>query len=318
MRLMTKFSLIYILVFGLGLAATGYLFYGKLHQNAREQVLNNAEILMETALAVRSYTNDQVKPTIEQILGSAPPSGSTPTASDVFRVICAEHGLLAKDTGFHPQTVPAFSAAEMFSFLRKKYPEYSYKEAATNPTNPRNRAVDWEEDILKVFKDQPNMKSFDGTRMTPFGPSLFLARPMRAGKSCMECHSVPSAAPPSMLKLYGNSNGFGWKENDIIAAQIISVPLSLPVKMARNAFHHVLVSLGIVAVLTLIILNLVLYFTVIRPVRHVALRADEISKGDMSVAELPVPGRDEISVLAAAFNRMNRSLVMAMKMLEKP
>ena len=35
----------------------------------------------------------------------------------------------------------------------KKYPDYSYKEAALNPTNPRNRAVDWESDIVNTFRN---------------------------------------------------------------------------------------------------------------------------------------------------------------------
>jgi len=37
----------------------------------------------------------------------------------------------------------------------------------------------------------------------------------------------------------------------------------------------------------------------------------------MDVPELPVKGRDEVSILAASFNRMHRSLAAAMKMLEK-
>jgi protein-histidine pros-kinase len=37
----------------------------------------------------------------------------------------------------------------------------------------------------------------------------------------------------------------------------------------------------------------------------------------MDIPELPVQGRDEISILAAAFNRMHRSLAAAMKMLDR-
>jgi protein-histidine pros-kinase len=45
--------------------------------------------------------------------------------------------------------------------------------------------------------------------------------------------------------------------------------------------------------------------------------ADEISQGNLETPELPVPGKDEISILAASFNRMRRSLVTAIKMLEE-
>ena len=61
--------------------------------------------------------------------------------------------------------------------------------------------------------------------------------------------------------------------------------------------------------MTLLVLDLVLYFTVVRPVSRFARRADEISKGQMDVPELPVQGHDEISILAASFNRMHRRCV---------
>ena len=217
---------------------------------------------------------------------------------------------------FRPETVPAFAATELFAQLRKSYPDYFYKEASPNPTNPRNRALDWEEDVIKAFKNRPDLKVFDGERDTPLGRSLFLARPMRAPKACLECHSVPSAAPPEMLKLYGSSNGFNWGENEIIAAQIVSVPVSLPIQMANEAFRRLLLSLVLVGVATLVVLDLLLYATVIRPVSLFARRADDISKGQLDVPELAVRGKDEISVLAAAFNRMHRSVTTAMRMLE--
>ena len=365
MRLLAKFSLVYVIVFGLGLGAAGFLFYRELQQNAREQVLHQARIIMETALAMRSYTTEQIRPAFndtnqreDALMGSfhdlcarraalkaayekklaaeraaarrAAREGSSTGAEglaltatalrddpfpDPFREACAR-----KETPkrvFRPQIVPAFSATEMFGYLGKKYPEYTYKEATLNPTNPRDRAVDWEEDIIKAFRNQPDMANFNGQRMTPFGQSLYLARPLRAGKSCLECHSVPSAAPPEMVALYGTANGFGWKENEIIAAQIVSVPVSVPVEMADRAFRRLLASLVGVASFTLVLLNLVLFLTVIRPVSRFAAMADEISKGNMDVPELPVKGGDEISVLAAAFNRMHRSLSAAMKMLDK-
>jgi protein-histidine pros-kinase len=31
-----------------------------------------------------------------------------------------------------------------------------------------------------------------------------------------------------MIAIYGTNNGFGWKENEIVGAQIVSVPMSVP------------------------------------------------------------------------------------------
>jgi protein-histidine pros-kinase len=367
MRLLAKFSVVYVVVFGLGIGAAGYLFYGQLQRNAREQVLHEARVMMETALAMRSYTVDHVKPALneadqredlvsanytelcakraavraaqekkaaqerallEKALrekaalepGQKPVISLTATAPhedqapDPLKEICSRKG--PNKRVFRPQTVPAFSATEMFGYLGKKYPEYMYKEATLNPTNPRDRAVDWEEDIIKAFRNRPDLAAFDGERLTPFGKSLYLARPMRAGKACLECHSTPAAAPIEMVSLYGTANGFGWKENEIIAAQIVSVPVAVPAAMADRAFKALVTSLVAVASVTLVLLNLVLYLTVIRPVSRFAAMADEISKGNMDVPELAVKGSDEISILAAAFNRMHRSLAAAMKMLD--
>jgi len=313
MRLLAKFSLIFVIVFGVGLGLAAYLFNGLLQKTAREEVHDQAELMMDTALAMRSYTQEQVKPALEE---SAKGRGQELSQDDVFREICARKGYGAVKRVFRPQGVPAYSATELFSYLKKKYPEYTYKEAALNPTNPRDRAVDWEEDIIKKFKNHSDMPPFDGERMTPFGRSLYLARPMRAPKPCLQCHSTPAEAPPEMVQLYGPGNGFGWTEGDVIAAQIVSVPASLPIQKADRAFRQLIVSLAAVGLITLLVLDVLLYFTVIRPVSLLAARADDISKGQMDMPELPVRGRDEISVLATAFNRMHRSLATAMKMLE--
>jgi protein-histidine pros-kinase len=291
MKLLAKFSLIFTIVFGLGLAGAGYVFYDMLQRNAREQVLYQAHLMMDSAMATRSYTTERIKP------------------------VLAAH----KDGVFRPESVPAFAATEIFEGLRKNYPSYSYKEATLNPTNPRDKAVDWEEDIIRIFRGRAvtDKTPFEGERMTPTGKSVYLASPLRAGKSCLDCHSTPEAAPPEMIKLYGSNNGFGWKQDEVIGAQIVSVPAKLAEDMADRAFRQLMISLGVVGGMTLLVLNLVLVVTVVRPVRRFAIAADQISTGQMEVPELPVRGKDEISMLAAAFNRMHRSLAAAMRMLDE-
>ena len=73
----------------------------------------------------------------------------------------------------------------------------------------------------------------------------------------------------------------------------------------------------LIAIVTLLVLNLALHFAVIRPVRRFSVMADEISKGNLDLPELPAGGKDEISILAGSFNRMYRSLSKAIKMLNR-
>ena len=148
MRLLAKFSLIFAVVFGLGLAAAALLFHDSLQRSAREQVLHEAQIMMETALAMRNYTTEQIRPAMNEI---SQPYDSQ--AVDPISRICAREAA-AKRT-FRPQTVPAFAATEIFNYLRKKYPDYNYKEASLNPTNPRNRVVDWEEERRQSVVGEP-------------------------------------------------------------------------------------------------------------------------------------------------------------------
>ena len=289
MRLLIKFNAIFTLVFAAGMSIAGFLTYRRLQADARSEVLDQARLMMEAMLSVRNYTNLQLKPLLEPVE--------------------------SREKEFLPQTVPAFAATEDFNYLRKRFPDYSYKEASLNPTNPRDRAVDWEADIITSFRNSPQLRELDGERAAATGPSLFYAQPIRADAPCMPCHSQPERAPAAMVALYGPSNGFGWKQGEVVAAQIISIPMAIPLNMASDDFRQVLIDLAVVFVVSLIVLNVAVYFMIARPVGLLSRMADQISLGRQDVPELPVRGRDEIAQLAGSFNRMRRSLATAMKML---
>jgi len=212
--------------------------------------------------------------------------------------------------------VPAYAATESFNYLRAKYPEYSYKEATLNPTNPRDRPADWESDIIRYFRDNPNIKRKVASRETVNGTSWYLAQPLVAGPPCLECHSTAAAAPPAMVAMYGSNNGFGWQLNEVVGAQIVSVPASLPVRMADSAFRNLLFDMCLVALITLIAVDLALIMIVVRPVSQLSAMADRISRGELDDAQLPIHGKDEIAGLAGSFDRMRISMAKAMKMLE--
>jgi HAMP domain-containing protein len=290
MRLLVKFNLILILVFGSGMAAAAYFARDFLEQTAHEQVLQQARLMMGSASAMRTYTSKQVGPLLQQ----------HQTQVNTFLA----------------QTVPAYAATEAFNYLHGDYPDYMYKEATLNPTNLRDRAVDWESDVIQIFRTHPEQKEFSGERDTPSGRALFLAKPIVAGGPCLECHNTWRQAPVALVRIYGKNNGFDWKMGDTVGAQIISVPMSVPLGIADRAFRSLMFSLVGVSLATLLLLDLAIVLIVIRPVTRLSKAADQISKGDLSVPELEVKGADEISQLAQSFNRMYLSLVKAIRMLE--
>ena len=185
-----------------------------------------------------------------------------------------------------------------------------------NPTNPRDRALDWEADVILTFRNFNDRKESTNIRDTPDGKMLWLARPLRSPQPCLECHSTPDVAPASLIATYGRNNGFGWKADEVVAAQIVQVPMRVSEEIAAKAFRSLMTYLGLVGLVTLVMLNVALQAFVVRPVARLSRLADRISKGDLETTELPLKGRDEIAELAASFNRMKLSLAKALKMLE--
>jgi protein-histidine pros-kinase len=290
MKLLAKFNLIFLCAFGVGLVVASLLAQRFLQESAKHEIEERARLMMQATLAMRDYTTQEIKPLL------------------IHRARVSDQ--------FLPQTVPAFAATDIFHRLQLQNPEYSYKEATLNPSNLRDRATDWEADIVNRFRSHPSEKQAVGERDTPNGRSLYMARPITINDvACLECHDTARHAPRAVVDQYGPDNGFGWKLHETVGAQIVSVPESVVIKSADHALTGLIVNLVVLSAFTLIVLDLLLIVTVVRPVSRLARTADEISKGRLTVDELPVRGRDEISVLAASFNRMLRSLQRAMKLL---
>ena len=78
-----------------------------------------------------------------------------------------------------------------------------------------------------------------------------------------------------------------------------------------------MLSLLVVFLIIWLMLNVLLHFVVIRPIRQMATKADTISKGNIDVPEFDVKGKDEVASMAMSFNRMHRSLASAFKLLKQ-
>jgi HAMP domain-containing protein len=189
------------------------------------------------------------------------------------------------------------------------------REAALNPTNLDDRATDFEADLITYFRNNPGETQRDGTRPTATGPVLYFATPIIAASGCLSCHSDASLAPRAQVKHYGNDHGFGWKANDVVGAQIVSVPMSVAIEKANEGFRTLLISLGAVFLLTIILIDVAMYLIVIRPLCRVSRNADIISKGEIDLPPLQIKGKDEIAEVTASFNRMHTSLLKAFEML---
>jgi protein-histidine pros-kinase len=289
MGLRAKFNLVMLAAFAAGFAVAAVVLYRVAVDNARAQVLDNARIMMTAANAIRTYTSDDVGPLLP----------------------------IERDGKFVAETVPAYAAQKNLLAVRQAFAGYSYREAALNPTNPANRAQDWEADIIRMFREESDRREVVTERDTPAGLLLNLARPITVStEACLTCHSTPAAAPAALTRTYGNSNGFGWKLHEAIGAQILSMPMALPMKLAHQAYLASLGVLLLVFAVVFAVVNLLLHYLVIGPVKRVSAVAEAVSLGAEDVEPYVRPGRDEIATLSSAFNRMRESLKHAMEMLK--
>jgi HAMP domain-containing protein len=291
LQLGQKFTLLLVLVFLGGIIASSIALSSVLNQNAQVQLTTKALMLMETMNSVRDYTSNQVNPELADRL----------------------------NTEFLPETVPAYSAREVFETFRGNpvYADFFYKEATLNPTNLRDKADDFEAQLVAQFRQQSTAAEVSGFRQSPAGDLYYIARPIKiTNPTCLECHSTPAAAPASMIERYGSENGFGWQQDEIVGAQMISVPAAKVLKSARQALLIILGIFIIAFSIAIVMVNLWLKRYVVRPLNRMAMAAEAASMGD-SEAEFSQTSNDEVGKLAGAFNRMQMSLQMAMQRLDR-
>jgi protein-histidine pros-kinase len=290
MKLRGKVNLALIAAFAIGLILAGGGAYKVLTDEAVENSARDARIVMEQASAIRTYTAEAIRPLLESQM----------------------------KVQFLPHSIPSFAAQTNFRLVQKKLPEYSYREPALNPTNVNDRAVDWEADIINDFREHTDKTETMVVRDTPGGKYLTLSRPLKVGSAaCLTCHSTPDAAPPTMVALYGPQNGFGWKQGETIGAQVVSIPMAVPLQRAYSTLGWLMAALAGVFLIILLIVDTLLRALVVKPVVGISEMASDVSMGKLDAPEYVRSSHDEIGSLATSFNRMRRSLQNAMRMLEE-
>jgi HAMP domain-containing protein len=285
LRAKLNLAIIAIAIFAIG--SFWFIATPFLESIARDEVLQRSRIMMESAAGTRKYTSQEVAPIIEPLMTDK----------------------------FFPQAVSAYAAVKNFEVLQEGNPDYSYREPALNPTNPEHRATDWEADIINDFRAHPAKTELITERVTHTGPILSLSRPIHVLQQCLACHDKAADAPASMIAVYGRSHGFGWKLDEIVGAQIVSVPLAVPLADATKIRFGVIAMLVGIFVVLIVLVNVLLSVLVVTPVRRMSRLAEEVSMGKIDAPEFVQGGSDEIATLSASLNRLRRSLQEALKLL---
>ncbi len=292
MKIETKVNVILIIVFIIGMLISGITLSNVLNTKTENEIDSKASALMTMNNSIRSYTNERV----EALLSPK----------------------LEIEENFIRESIPSFSVREIFENFRQ-HPEYTsflYKDATLNPTNLRDQADNFEIKIVYRFRQEPELNSLSGFRRKSGNKVYYTAKPFKiTNESCLRCHSTPEQAPKSQIKTYGDKHGFGWKLNEIIAAQIVYIPAEDIITNANRSFMLIMGIVAIVFTIVVIIMNRLLKITVLKRIKKIATVAEQVSVGNMN-ANFGRQTKDEIGDLAEAFNRMKYSLEIAMNMLE--
>ena len=289
MGLRLKYNIVLALACLLGFGAAGGISYVIVQRFAQEEIKQSINMVHANANAVRYYTLNSITPLLSE----------------------------DNDILFLPETVTSFAARSVFASVQEQFPDYSYKEAALNPTNPSDLASPVEAAMIEQFRTDPSLTEITSVVDRDGAQFLTVAYPITiTQEGCLRCHSTPEAAPPAMVDIYGPDGGFGWQLGETVGAQIIAAPMSLVEQRTWETGVILIAGLACVFLLVFAMTILIRGRIVLSPVRHMSDMAEKVSLGDFSVPEYQKPGKDESSSLTVSFNRMRRSLEQAMRMID--
>jgi HAMP domain-containing protein len=293
MKIETKVNVLLVIVFTCGMLISGVTLSNALEKKAESEVNSTALLLLKMANSVREYTNSNVSTLL------------TPS--------------LETQNKFIPESIPSFSIRLVFDNLRKnpEYNNFKYKDAVANPTNPKDQADLFELGLINKFNNNPKSTSQTGF-ITVDGNKLFYsANPLIIKETkCLRCHSTPEKAPKSQIATYGSKHGFNWKLNAVVGTQIIYFPAQNIFNTASHSLSMMMWLLICIFTIVLILMNILLRRTILQRIKRMSSVAKRVSTGAMET-NFENNYQDEIGDLAEAFNRMKRSLEIALNLLNR-
>ncbi len=252
------------------------------HRHLKDKVYahihKETEIFVGAVEATRTYVKDVLRPEISRHL---PPDAFVPCAMST-----------------------SFVGREVMARMKERFPSFLYKRAAFDPMNPINRADALELGTLKWFQDHPGRREWQGILQRDTGAYFTRFRAIYAEASCLQCHGDPADAPAQLRAIYGDTGGYHYEEGDVVAADVIYIPVDLAFIEAKDAAWGVFV----VAAIGLLALSGLLYSlfnrTVVRDMKGLLRRFHAIhDAGDASAEPVSGEGGDEFAQIKGAFER---------------
>ncbi len=280
------FILAIVYIFSMiAVVGTGYYF---LTEDTRREAAEKTQLFLNSMNANQKYMAKFVRPALHDLIG---------------------------DEYFPEASVGAVMLAKTAKILSADYPEYVLKISSPNPLNQENLSTPFEEKVIAGF-DSGEYEEFNDFTVIN-GESFYAsAIPIEARKGCIWCHDTPEVAHPDQVAEYGSTSGYGYKEGDIVGTRIVYVSTEKITQLTWKKLAFLSASVSILFLIALIVIDLIINRSVVKPIENIVDVAADISRGKMD-RSFTVETNDEIKSLADAFNRMKVSLEKAMDILRK-
>lgn len=289
MKFLVKLNLALAALMAIGLVLVSLVARSELERIARSEAVHVAKLMLSIGTATDSYTSRHVGPLLE----------------NQMRYV------------FAPESIGSFAAVEVFERLQKAYPDHVYREVALNPTNSRDRVNEWEAELVRRLRAEPNTMEIIGQRDAGGEGRLFVAKRIEVkAAACLQCHGSAASAPKPLIAKYGSNNGFGWLLNETIGAQIVSLPARGFIDRATGRLWPIVAAAGAAFLLLALAINALVYLLMLRPLSQLSQTAEMVSLGSEDAPDFEPAGDHHIDTLARAFGRMRAALRKAMSMIE--
>ena len=185
---------------------------------------------------------------------------------------------------------------------------YYVRQVSLRFRNPANRPDAYEQEQLKGFADGATQESFQiiiGTK----GEELRYLLPMKAEKSCLECHGSFEAAPGFVRQRFPKGHpSYNYHPGEIIGAVSVTIPLAGLYSAMSTNLRHDLIIRGGMFLLVLFAMGYIIHQAVINPVSLVARSINRVARTGNFSDRIPERGHDEVGQLITAFNDMMAEL----------
>lgn len=186
-------------------------FYLHLRNVLEEEVRDKARLILMHVDSIQHYVRDVLRPTMYERLPEAFVIQAM-SSSYISRKIMAPINALHEGAIF--------------------------RRVAIDARNPEYEANDHERELIRAFRDNAELKLWQGYRVLNDEKYFLLVRPVRFEQECMYCHGDPQDAPADLLKLYGQ-RGFGKRQGDIAGVDFVGISVHGSVgRVERTIFTY--------------------------------------------------------------------------------